>query len=65
MKTDVSVKRVAAFAKRLLQSTHNASPNYACAVLFMMSEVSRCVVGCKGKARCSTQGVQGRGLRRL
>ena len=39
MKSDVSVKRVSALAKRLLQSAHNAPPNFACAVLFMVSEV--------------------------
>eukprot|EP00955_Chlamydomonas_euryale_P044923 353000-Chlamydomonas_euryale.AAC.27 len=39
MKADVSTKRVAAMAKRLLQMAHNAAPNYACAVLFMLSEV--------------------------
>lgn len=36
----MSVKRVSALAKRLLQSAHNAPPNFACAVLFMVSEVS-------------------------
>mmetsp|Transcript_8714 Transcript_8714/g.18540 ORF Transcript_8714/g.18540 Transcript_8714/m.18540 type:complete len:1163 (-) Transcript_8714:938-4426(-) len=39
MKADVSVKRVAAFAKRLLQVAHMAAPNFACAVLFLVSEV--------------------------
>ncbi|KAG1665926.1 hypothetical protein FOA52_004515 [Chlamydomonas sp. UWO 241] len=39
MKTDVCDKRVSAMSKRLLQSAHNAAPNFACAVLFMLSEV--------------------------
>lgn len=39
MKGDVSVKRVAAMSKRLLQVAHVASPNFACASLLMISEV--------------------------
>lgn len=39
MKSDVSVKRVAAFAKRLLQGAAGAPANYACGALFLMSEV--------------------------
>ena len=45
MKADASVKRVAAISKRLLQSAHNAPPNFACAVLFLISEVSGQTVG--------------------
>lgn len=39
MKSDVSVKRVAAFAKRLLQLAVNAGSNWACGALLLLSEV--------------------------
>ncbi|XP_073142319.1 protein SLOW WALKER 2 [Henckelia pumila] len=41
MKNDVNMKRVAAFSKRLLQVGLQLAPQYACACLFMLSEVLR------------------------
>ncbi|XP_076913735.1 protein SLOW WALKER 2-like [Bidens hawaiensis] len=39
MKNDLNLKRVAAFAKRLLQISLQQPPQYACACLFLLSEV--------------------------
>ncbi|CAN0877761.1 Protein SLOW WALKER 2 [Linum grandiflorum] len=39
MKNDVNLKRVAAFAKRLLQVAMQQPPQYACGSLFLLSEV--------------------------
>ncbi|KAL6137378.1 hypothetical protein ACLB2K_062670 [Fragaria x ananassa] len=39
MKSDVNVKRTAAFAKRLLQVALQQPPQYACGCLFLLSEV--------------------------
>ncbi|EOA34544.1 hypothetical protein CARUB_v10022090mg [Capsella rubella] len=39
MKNDINVKRVAAFAKRLVQVALQQPPQYACAYLFLLSEV--------------------------
>ncbi|GFR50755.1 hypothetical protein Agub_g13022, partial [Astrephomene gubernaculifera] len=39
MQGDVSVKRVAAFAKRLLQLATGAQPNWACGALLLLSQV--------------------------
>ncbi|KAL8242754.1 hypothetical protein R6Q59_013056 [Mikania micrantha] len=39
MKTDLNLKRVAAFAKRLLQVSLQQPPQYACACIFLLSEV--------------------------
>ncbi|KAK1362733.1 CCAAT/enhancer-binding protein zeta-like [Heracleum sosnowskyi] len=39
MKSDVNLKRVAAFAKRLLQVALQQPPQYACGCLFLLSEV--------------------------
>ncbi|KAL3632097.1 hypothetical protein CASFOL_025081 [Castilleja foliolosa] len=39
MKNDINMKRVAAFSKRLLQVALQLPPQYACACLFMLSEV--------------------------
>ncbi|OIW20777.1 hypothetical protein TanjilG_23143 [Lupinus angustifolius] len=39
MKRDVNLKRVAAFSKRLLQVALQQPPQYACACLFLLSEV--------------------------
>ncbi|KXZ46949.1 hypothetical protein GPECTOR_39g443 [Gonium pectorale] len=39
MQGDVSVKRVAAFAKRLLQLAAAAQPNWACGALLLLSQV--------------------------
>ncbi|KAK6124692.1 hypothetical protein DH2020_041547 [Rehmannia glutinosa] len=39
MKNDINIKRVAAFSKRLLQVALQLPPQYACACLFMLSEV--------------------------
>ncbi|GIL62556.1 hypothetical protein Vafri_16644, partial [Volvox africanus] len=39
MQADVSVKRVAAFAKRLLQLASAAQPNWACGALLLISQV--------------------------
>ncbi|XP_057981919.1 protein SLOW WALKER 2 [Malania oleifera] len=39
MKSDVNLKRVAAFSKRLLQVALQQSPQYACGCLFLLSEV--------------------------
>lgn len=39
MKTDVNLKRVSAFAKRLLQVALQQPPQYACGCLFLLSEV--------------------------
>ncbi|XP_010428130.1 PREDICTED: CCAAT/enhancer-binding protein zeta-like [Camelina sativa] len=39
MKNDINVKRVAAFAKRILQVALQQPPQYACASLFLLSEV--------------------------
>ncbi|XP_010415991.1 PREDICTED: CCAAT/enhancer-binding protein zeta-like [Camelina sativa] len=39
MKNDINVKRVAAFAKRILQVALQQPPQYACACLFLLSEV--------------------------
>ncbi len=44
-KGDVSVKRVAAFAKRLLQLATAAQPNWACGALLLVSQVGEWVVG--------------------
>ncbi|EFJ51407.1 hypothetical protein VOLCADRAFT_87659 [Volvox carteri f. nagariensis] len=42
MRGDVSVKRVAAFAKRLLQLAAAAQPNWACGALMLISQVLSC-----------------------
>ncbi|CAH9118594.1 unnamed protein product [Cuscuta europaea] len=39
MKNDINLKRVAAFAKRLLQVSIQQQPQYACGGLFLLSEV--------------------------
>lgn len=39
MKRDVNIKRVAAFSKRLLQVALQQPPKYACACLFLLSEL--------------------------
>ncbi|CAA0829454.1 Unknown protein [Striga hermonthica] len=39
MKNDINLKRVAAFSKRLLQVALQLPPQYACACLFLLSEV--------------------------
>ncbi|KAI3455663.1 hypothetical protein Pfo_012326 [Paulownia fortunei] len=39
MKSDINLKRVAAFSKRLLQVALQLPPQYACGCLFMLSEV--------------------------
>ncbi|CAK8538740.1 unnamed protein product [Lathyrus sativus] len=39
MKRDVNIKRVAAFSKRLLQVALQQPPQYACACLFLLSEL--------------------------
>ncbi|GAB2250041.1 hypothetical protein Droror1_Dr00013400 [Drosera rotundifolia] len=39
MKSDINIKRVAAFAKRMLQVALQQPPQYACACLFLLSEV--------------------------
>lgn len=39
MKSDVNVKRVAAFAKRVMQVALQQPPQYACGCLFLLSEV--------------------------
>ncbi|XP_052181696.1 protein SLOW WALKER 2 isoform X1 [Diospyros lotus] len=39
MKNDINLKRVAAFSKRLLQVALQQPPQYACACLFLLSEV--------------------------
>ncbi|KAG7997326.1 hypothetical protein I3843_01G206100 [Carya illinoinensis] len=39
MKSDVNLKRVAAFAKRVLQVALQQPPQYACGCLFLLSEV--------------------------
>ncbi|KAB1218311.1 CCAAT/enhancer-binding protein zeta [Morella rubra] len=39
MKTDVNLKRVGAFAKRVLQVALQQPPQYACGCLFLLSEV--------------------------
>ncbi|KAL5579637.1 hypothetical protein UlMin_012079 [Ulmus minor] len=39
MKSDVNLKRVAAFAKRLMQVALQQPPQYACGCLFLLSEV--------------------------
>ena len=39
MKADVSTKRVAAFAKRLLQVAQEQQPAFSCGCLLMLSEV--------------------------
>ncbi|EYU21285.1 hypothetical protein MIMGU_mgv1a004723mg [Erythranthe guttata] len=39
MKNDINIKRIAAFSKRLLQVALQLPPQYACACLFMLSEV--------------------------
>nr|GMC71042.1 CCAAT/enhancer-binding protein zeta [Ipomoea batatas] len=39
MKNDINLKRVAAFAKRLLQVAIQQPPQYACGCLFLLSEV--------------------------
>ncbi|XAR49854.1 hypothetical protein NMG60_11004014 [Bertholletia excelsa] len=39
MKNDINLKRVSAFAKRLLQVALQQSPQYACGCLFLLSEV--------------------------
>ncbi|KAJ0677413.1 putative CCAAT-binding factor [Helianthus annuus] len=39
MKNDLNLKRVAAFAKRLLQVSLQQPPQYACACIFLLSEV--------------------------
>lgn len=39
MKSDLNLKRVCAFAKRLLQVSLQQPPQYACACLFLLSEV--------------------------
>ncbi|CAI9114481.1 OLC1v1015212C1 [Oldenlandia corymbosa var. corymbosa] len=39
MKNDINLKRVAAFAKRLLQVALQQPPQYACGCLFLLSEV--------------------------
>ncbi|VFQ65516.1 unnamed protein product [Cuscuta campestris] len=39
MKNDINLKRVAAFAKRLLQVSIQQPPQYACGCLFLLSEV--------------------------
>lgn len=39
MKNDVNVKRVSAFSKRLLQVALQQPPQYACACLFLLSEL--------------------------
>nr|CAN61791.1 hypothetical protein VITISV_015796 [Vitis vinifera] len=41
MKNDVNLKRVAAFAKRILQMALQQPPQYACGCLFLLSEVLR------------------------
>ncbi|KAL9256001.1 SLOW WALKER 2-like protein [Drosera capensis] len=39
MKSDINIKRVAAFAKRMLQVVLQQPPQHACACLFLLSEV--------------------------
>ncbi|KAL6568326.1 hypothetical protein OROHE_004010 [Orobanche hederae] len=39
MKNDINIKRIAAFSKRLLQVALQLPPQYACACLFLLSEV--------------------------
>ena len=39
MKGDVSAKRVAAFAKRLLQVAQEQQPAFTCGCLLMLSEI--------------------------
>uniref|UniRef100_A0A7N0TZJ5 CCAAT-binding factor domain-containing protein n=1 Tax=Kalanchoe fedtschenkoi TaxID=63787 RepID=A0A7N0TZJ5_KALFE len=39
MKNDINLKRVAAFAKRLLQVALQQPPQYSCGILFLLSEV--------------------------
>ncbi|XP_057770756.1 protein SLOW WALKER 2 [Salvia miltiorrhiza] len=39
MKNDINIKRVSAFAKRLLQVALQLPPQYACGCLFLLSEV--------------------------
>ncbi|XP_057535656.1 protein SLOW WALKER 2 [Amaranthus tricolor] len=39
MKNDINLKRVAAFSKRLLQVSLQQPPQYACACVFLLSEV--------------------------
>ncbi|GAB2268951.1 hypothetical protein Dimus_003889 [Dionaea muscipula] len=39
MKSDINIKRVAAFSKRLLQVALQQPPQYACGCLFLLSEV--------------------------
>ena len=39
MKADVTTKRVAAFAKRLLQVAQEQQPAFTCGCLLMLSEV--------------------------
>lgn len=39
MKDDVSLKRLAAFSKRLLQLASSAQPNWACGALLLISQV--------------------------
>lgn len=49
MKADVSIKRVAAFAKRLLQVALHSPAPFAAGILFLLSEVL--------KVLCSYQGL--------
>jgi hypothetical protein len=39
LKADASLKRVAGMVKRLFQTAHTAPSNFACAVIFLVSEV--------------------------
>ena len=45
MKADVSTKRVAAFAKRLLQVAQEQQPAFSCGCLLMLSEVLKVTPG--------------------
>lgn len=57
MREDVSVKRVAAFAKRLLQLATTAQPNWACGCLLLLSQV-----GVRACVRCARPRWAGQGL---
>ena len=46
MKGDVSTKRVAAFAKRLLQIAQEQQPAFTCGCLLMLSEILKVPIIC-------------------
>lgn len=57
MKGDVSTKRVAAFAKRLLQVAQEQQPAFTCGCLLMLSEILKVK-----KEKTRRERVQGLGL---